>query len=210
MRLPIFLALAAVACGGDAAPPPRTEVAVEAPRPAPLPSVEPGAPDAGSVAADESHDVAVDGTDSLEGADGGVLGGVVGGTGEGMGLGNLGGHGSGSGQGYGTGHGRLGTGGGHLEPEVIRSVVRAHMQGLKLCYEKALVKHPDLGGRVMVSFVIAPSGSVRSAFAAPNSTLHDADAVACVLARVGELQFPAPNGGEVHVNYPFVFAAAGP
>ena len=103
-----------------------------------------------------------------------------GGTGEGtIGLGNLGtigkgGGGSGNGSGYGRGAGGLGgrrarapdvipgiaNVRGSLDKEIIRRIIRRHVNEVRYCYEQELTKKPDLGGRVMVQFTIAASGQV--------------------------------------------------
>ena len=92
-----------------------------------------------------------------------------GGTGEGtIGLGNLGTIGKGGGDastGNGSGYGR-GAGGlggrrarapdvlpgvpnvrGQLDKEIVRRIIRRHINEVKSCYEQELTKHPELGGR---------------------------------------------------------------
>src|SRR5205085_1929303 len=91
-----------------------------------------------------------------------------GGTGEGtIGLGNLGtigkGGGGGNGSGYGRGAGGLGGRRAHapdvipgqaavrgsLDKEIIRRIIRRHINEVKYCYEQELTKKPDLGERIM-------------------------------------------------------------
>ena len=146
-----------------------------------------------------------------------------GGTGEGtIGLGNIGtighGAGTGSGSGYGSGAGgfsghrasvpRIRTGEadvrGSLSREVIRRVIRRHINEVRFCYEQELTARPDLAGRITVSFIIAASGAVQTASVA-NSTLSNARVEQCVVTAVRRWTFPAPDGGGiVGVNYPFV------
>src|SRR5436305_8243038 len=99
-----------------------------------------------------------------------------GGTGEGtIGLGNLGtigkGGGGGNGSGYGRGAGGLGGRRAHapdvipgqanvrgsLDKEIIRRIIRRHINEVKYCYEQELTKKPELGGRIMVQFPVAAS-----------------------------------------------------
>lgn len=152
-----------------------------------------------------------------------------GGTGQGtIGLGNFGtigrGGGKGDGQGgYGRGVGRLGgrsarvpkvRGGGAnvfgaLSKEVIRRVVRRHLNEVKFCYEQQLNARPDLQGRVTTKFVISPTGSVQSAVVS-DSSLRNQAVESCITRAVRRWTFPAPEGGGiVVVNYPFLLDAAG-
>ncbi len=146
-----------------------------------------------------------------------------GGTGEGtIGLGNIGtighGAGTGSGSGYGSGAGgfhgrsasvpRIRTGEadvrGSLSREVIRRVIRRHINEVRFCYEQELSARPDLAGRVTVSFIIAATGAVQTASVA-SSTLSNARVEQCIVTAVRRWTFPAPDGGGiVGVNYPFV------
>jgi TonB family protein len=152
-----------------------------------------------------------------------------GGTGEGtIGLGNLGtighGGGGGSGVGYGRGAGGLrGRGGGKvpkikpgqamvkgsLSKEVIRRVIRQHINEIRFCYEQVLATKPDLGGRVGVQFIISPTGAVQMSKLA-NSTLGNATVEQCIVKAVRRWTFPSPEGGGVViVTYPFVLQPAG-
>lgn len=151
-----------------------------------------------------------------------------GGTGEGtIGLGNLGtighGGGGGTGSGYGRGAGglrgrgsrvpRIRTGNadvrGSLSREVIRRVIRRHINEVRFCYEQELNARPDLEGRVQVSFIISPTGAVQSATIG-SSTINNARVEGCVAQAVRRWTFPAPDGGGVvGVNYPFVLSSQG-
>jgi hypothetical protein len=146
-----------------------------------------------------------------------------GGTGDTIGLGNIGtiGHGGGTGTGSGYGSGAGGLGGrrahapdvvlgsaqvrGGLDKEMIRRVIRRHLNEVRYCYEKALQAEPSLAGRVMVEFVIDEDGSVRAA-AARESTLANPAVGACTAGAFLRWQFPTVRGGGlVLVHYPFDF-----
>jgi len=152
-----------------------------------------------------------------------------GGTGEGtIGLGNLGtighGGGGGSGVGYGRGAGGLhGRGGGKvptirpgtaevkgsLSKEVIRRVIRQHLNEVRFCYEQQLAVKPDLQGRVAIQFIISPTGTVQMAKVA-SSTMGNAQVENCIAKAVQRWTFPSPEGGGVViVTYPFVLSPAG-
>lgn len=151
-----------------------------------------------------------------------------GGTGEGtIGLGNLGtigkGGGGGSGSGYGRGAGGLGGRRAHapevvpgtaevrgsLDKEIIRRIIRRHINEVKFCYERELVKTPNLMGRVMVQFTIAGTGAVIASMV-QSSTMNNPTVEQCIATSVRRWEFPKPQGGGiVMVTYPFVMKAAG-
>ena len=114
-----------------------------------------------------------------------------GGTGDGtVGLGNLGttGHnaGGGSGPGYGVGPGGFrGRSSkvprvrpakadvhGSLAKEVVRRIVRRHVNEVRFCYEQELNARPDLQGRVAVKFLVSPTGVVQTAVVAKSTLSH--------------------------------------
>jgi len=151
-----------------------------------------------------------------------------GGSGEGtIGLGNLGtigkGGDHGNGSGYGRGAGSLGgkrarqpdvipgvaTVRGSLDKEIIRRIIRRHINEVRFCYEQQLAAHRELAGRMVVQFNIAPSGQVLSSVM-QSSTLSNVRVESCTLLAVRRWEFPKPaGGGLVNVSYPFVFTPAG-
>lgn len=145
-----------------------------------------------------------------------------GGTGEGtIGQGNTGligeGGGGGTGSGYGRGSG-AGFGGrgmrvprvrqakpevqGSLDRDIIRRIVRAHLNEVRSCYNAGLTRNPNLQGRVAINFVISASGSVGSSVV-QESTLRDASVATCIARAVKRWSFPRPSSGNVIVTYPF-------
>ncbi len=98
---------------------------------------------------------------------------------------------------------------GGLDKDVIRGVIHRHESEVKFCYESALSRRASLSGKVMVSFLIGPTGDVAGA-GVGESTLGDDGFEACLLERVRTWRFPPPaGGGEVQVNYPWVVRVAG-
>ncbi|MEZ4429388.1 MAG: TonB family protein [Nannocystaceae bacterium] len=156
----------------------------------------------------------------------GLVGTGRGGGGEGIGtirLGHVGtiGHGSGGGSGTGIGRGagfgdrtarkarqpRIGktTITGNMDKDVIRRIVRAHINEVRHCYQLGLGRDPNLKGRVSVQFQIGGSGKVMLAVV-QESTVKDSRVGTCVTQAVRRWKFPRPhNGGAVLVTYPFVF-----
>jgi hypothetical protein len=92
---------------------------------------------------------------------------------------------------------------GALDRDIIRRIVRAHINEVRSCYDDGLANDPQLAGRVSINFVISGSGSVSSALV-QDSTVSDATVSACIAAAVETWKFPKPRGGgNVIVTYPF-------
>ena len=80
---------------------------------------------------------------------------------------------------------------------------------MKFCYERELVKTPNLMGRVMVQFTIAGTGAVIASMV-QSSTMNNPTVEQCIATSVRRWEFPKPQGGGiVMVTYPFVMKAAG-
>ncbi len=150
-------------------------------------------------------------------------GGGGGGTGNTLGIGAVGTKGVAGGQGsYGTG---VGLGGkktadiaiaasepeitGSIDRELIRRVVRSHIDQLRYCYEVQLTKNPKLSGKVAVKWVVTEQGTVSSSVVVQTTTGNN-ELDTCVAGRVLTWVFPKPKGGGVAVvTYPFVFKEPG-
>jgi hypothetical protein len=147
-----------------------------------------------------------------------------GGTGEGtLGLGNFGTMGKGDGgNGSGYGRGAGGLGGRHtrapdviagqasvrgsLDKEIIRRIIRLHLNEVRYCYETELVRRPGLSGRVSVQFTIAATGQVMASWL-ESTTVNDARVEGCIVQAVRRWEFPKPSGaGITIVSYPFNLA----
>jgi TonB family protein len=93
---------------------------------------------------------------------------------------------------------------GALDKDIIRRIVRAHINEVRYCYNQGLARDPMLKGRVSIEFTIGVSGKVSVASVA-DSTLGDADVDKCIALAVKRWTFPKPTGGGVVVvTYPFV------
>lgn len=144
-----------------------------------------------------------------------------------IGIGSIGVIGKGGGGGYGAGYGRgmavhahravaprivVGRAVvmGSLDKEILRRIVRRHINEVRYCYEKELGTHPKLAGRVALKFVIDENGQVASSEIA-STTLNNEGVESCLAAAARRWDFPkASGGGVVVVNYPFVFKPAEP
>ncbi len=90
--------------------------------------------------------------------------------------------------------------------DMIRRVVRAHINEVRHCYSTGLDSDPTLSGRVVVNFTISPDGDVAQANLA-ESSLVDEDVGGCIVTAVARWKFPKPSkGSSIEVNYPFVLS----
>jgi hypothetical protein len=98
---------------------------------------------------------------------------------------------------------------GTLDKEIIRRVIRQHINEVKFCYEQQLVRNPQLEGRISISFTIAGTGAVAASLLA-SSTMGNAHVEGCIVEAVRRWQFPSPqHNGIVIATYPFSFTPAG-
>ena len=93
---------------------------------------------------------------------------------------------------------------GALDKDIIRRIVRAHINEVRYCYNQALARDPNAKGRVAVQFTIGGTGKVPSAVV-QETTMKDAGVGNCIAQAVKRWTFPKPEGGgSVIVTYPFV------
>ena len=94
---------------------------------------------------------------------------------------------------------------GELSKDEIQRVITAHVGEIQYCYEKQLRQNSGLAGRVVLEWVIAPTGAVAVVKVA-TSSLASTEATKCMMDRVKTWKFPKPRGnGGVTITYPFVF-----
>jgi Ca-activated chloride channel family protein len=131
-------------------------------------------------------------------------------------IGTGGGGGTGSGYGRGSGAGFGGRGArvpmvrqakaevvGSLDKDIVRRIVRAHINEVRSCYNAALTKDPNAGGKVSIEFTIGADGKVASASVLTNTT-NDEPLGQCIAKAVTKWTFPKPaGGGAIKVTYPF-------
>lgn len=91
---------------------------------------------------------------------------------------------------------------GTLDKGVVRRVVKQHRATVFACFER----EPDqIGMRIVVDFVIGPTGRVTSV----KATHGSASVRACVSRAFANMKFPPPRGGSVAVSYPVQLCGAG-
>lgn len=93
---------------------------------------------------------------------------------------------------------------GSLDGESVAKVVRARLRSIQDCYEKELKRDASLQGKIEIEFTIGSGGEVDDARISANK-MGSAAVGDCIVSRVRRWRFPAPSGGRVTVNYPFIF-----
>ena len=93
-----------------------------------------------------------------------------------------------------------------FDPQQLSRSIRSHMAEVRACYERALKRRPDIGGRLVLRFTLTPAGTVSSV-AVDEDTLGDPEVTACVRNAVALWRFAAPPR-KVEVTFPFVFQPA--
>lgn len=96
-----------------------------------------------------------------------------------------------------------------LSKDEVGKVIHEHLSEVRYCYESAIIRNPELQGKLMVEFVIAGLGKVKTAKAGSGSLSHESIGD-CIVKRLITWNFPKPRGGvDVAVNYPFIFKTLG-
>jgi hypothetical protein len=100
---------------------------------------------------------------------------------------------------------------GGLSKEEIQRVISRVMSQIRFCYERKVVRYPNLEGKLAMFWTITSSGDVAGAAAAQNTfTGPAAPAIEqCVQRIIALSKFPSPKGGGVvSVTYPFHFTSS--
>jgi hypothetical protein len=96
--------------------------------------------------------------------------------------------------------------------EGIRAAVDESAPAIRECYSSWLRNQPDLSGKLTVQFLLAVDSQEPEFATVSDVELHDSELghvfmEGCVASLFEELQFEAPEGGELTVQYPLVFLA---
>jgi pSer/pThr/pTyr-binding forkhead associated (FHA) protein len=96
---------------------------------------------------------------------------------------------------------------GGVDKDLIRRIVRAHINEVRSCYNAGLTKNPNLAGRVTIQFSIVGNGKVASSVVQENTT-KDSAVGNCIAKAVKRWTFPkVQGGGTALVSYPFRLTA---
>jgi Ca-activated chloride channel family protein len=96
---------------------------------------------------------------------------------------------------------------GDLDKGIIRRYIKRSSQKITYCYEKALLRKPELAGTVTTEILIdANNGHVAGVSA---KGLGDKEVEACIAGVIRDIEFPSAKGGStVKVIYPFKLVPA--
>lgn len=86
----------------------------------------------------------------------------------------------------------------------LLAVVRKYSPGIQFCYDNELKKTPGLGGKLVVSITVTPSGRVSEA-SIVTDTVRSAGLTSCAMAQIETWKFPAIPEGTVTFQAPFIF-----
>ena len=96
---------------------------------------------------------------------------------------------------------------GCVSRELVRQVIRSHLEQVRYCYELSLGRNPGLEGRVRMRIEISLSGSVLGARVL-EGIAGAGELGECLSARITTWVFPRLRS-EVVVSYPFAFQRGG-
>ena len=93
---------------------------------------------------------------------------------------------------------------GGLDRDIVRRIVRSHINEVRRCYAYGLERNKDLQGQVNVSFTIDAKGRVQDPTLAESTLKPGHEYVArCIVEASADWQFPEPRPAPVEVTYPF-------
>jgi hypothetical protein len=93
-------------------------------------------------------------------------------------------------------------------PGPIADVVRGRIGQIKHCFEGGLRRNHALAGKIVLRWVIAPTGLPYD-IQFESSTLPDEEVNLCIARHIAFWEFPPPRGGTVEISFPFVFQNKG-
>lgn len=92
-----------------------------------------------------------------------------------------------------------------LDKDIVRRIVRAHINEVRYCYTQALVKNPKANGMLTLTWTINADGKVSKAKVKSNK-IKARGLGECVRRAITRWKFPKPTTGEpMTVVYPFSF-----
>jgi hypothetical protein len=94
--------------------------------------------------------------------------------------------------------------GGKLSKADVFKVISKNQAKINACYERQLMKSPNLSGKLTISWLIKPNGRVSNAKQVLSS-IKSAPLKKCILGVFKKMRFPKPKGGSVKIKYPLVF-----
>lgn len=96
-----------------------------------------------------------------------------------------------------------------LSKDEVGQIIHRHLSEVRYCYESAILRSPNIEGKLVMQFSITGNGAVKSS-EIKSSTLGDPRLDDCILRRLLTWKFPQTHGGiDVAVSYPFIFKTLG-
>ena len=96
---------------------------------------------------------------------------------------------------------------GQVKSSDVARVIRRGMPFVRACYQRALRRSPQLGGKIVVRLMINAVGKVTST-EIDSDTIGDSSVAACIRAYAARWRFTPPEGGTAEVAVPFVFQSS--
>ncbi len=93
---------------------------------------------------------------------------------------------------------------GALAQPVVRRVANRYRNQIQHCYRDALGTNPALAGELTLAFTIRGDGRATNPRVA-RSTLEAPSVERCIMSKVAQWSFPAPESGSVSVTVPYEF-----
>lgn len=97
---------------------------------------------------------------------------------------------------------------GSIDKDAVAKVVNSHLQEVRACYERALLKEPGLAGKIVLEWGISTAGIVTSA-KTKSSSMKNVAVEGCIMQSLKTWKFPPARGGNVIISYPFMFNSVG-
>lgn len=84
---------------------------------------------------------------------------------------------------------------GAVDPELIRKLLREYIPHFRHCYQKELLRNPDLNGIFDLDFEINPSGKGQNLKISNSKGKFTTQGMGCLKTVIKKIRFPKPRGG---------------
>jgi TonB family protein len=88
--------------------------------------------------------------------------------------------------------------------QIISSVISSYLGGIKYVYNRELKNNPNLSGKITVSYIINPDGTV-SDISIKESTVNWPPLEEKLIKRIKHWKFPPSKSRKVRIVFPFLF-----
>ena len=84
---------------------------------------------------------------------------------------------------------------GAVDPELIRKLLREYIPHFRHCYQKELIRNPNLSGIFDLDFQITSKGRGSSLRITNSKTRFTNNGLGCLKSVIKKIKFPRPRGG---------------